>query len=87
VIMVSTSKQPNGTTGGSRRHHLSSSDWAERLWSKDQAASRLHHRRSVGRPSARRAMRLKPVGLHSRFRRVVAGARMPVDAAGGSFRN
>jgi hypothetical protein len=50
---------------------LSSSGSAERLWSKDQAASRLRHRRTVGRLSAKKAMRLKLVSVLNRFRCVV----------------
>jgi hypothetical protein len=38
---------PTARPARSRRHHLSSSGSVERLWSKDQAASRLNHRRSV----------------------------------------
>ena len=64
-----------------------SSGSAERLWSKDQAASRLNRRRRVGRLPARGSMRPKLVTVPSRFQSVVAGARMLFDAAGGSLRN
>ncbi len=43
----------------------------ELLWSKDQAASRLNHRRSASRL-------LKLVGAPNRFQNVVAGVRTPV---------
>src|SRR6267142_1676273 len=53
----------------SPRRHRSSFVWPERLWSNDQAASRLHHRRSASRLP-------KLVGAPNRFRvaadRVVA---------------
>jgi hypothetical protein len=58
----------------------------ERLWSKDQAASRLRHRGSAGRLSARRTMRPKLVSASNRFRGVATEARILNDAAGGSFR-
>ncbi len=45
---------PTARAARSPRRHLSSSGSAERLWSKDRAASPSHHRRSVGRLSARR---------------------------------
>jgi hypothetical protein len=66
---------PTARAARSPRRHLSSSGSAERLWSKDRAASPLHHRRSVGRLSARRPMRLKLVSAPNRFRGVVAEAR------------
>jgi hypothetical protein len=43
----------------------------ELLWSKDQAASRLNHRRSASRL-------LKLVGAPNRFQNVVAGVRTPL---------
>ncbi len=73
---------PAARAARSPRRHLSSSGSAERLWSKDRAASPLHHRRSGDRLPVRRPMRLKLVSAPNRFRGVVAEARMPDDAAG-----
>ncbi|SRR6266446_7345216 len=63
----------------SRQRHRSRSAWPERLWSKDQAASRLHHRRCAGRPSARRTMRLKLVSAPNRFRCVAGRSKSKVE--------
>src|SRR5260370_36849895 len=50
---------PAACPARSRQRHLSSSGSAERLWSKDQAATPLHHRGGAGGPSGR-----VPIGLN-----------------------
>jgi hypothetical protein len=76
VISVPTCQSPTARPARSRPHHLSSSGSSERLWSKDQAANRLNHRRSAGR------LRLKLINDRNPFLGVVTEARMSNDAAG-----
>jgi hypothetical protein len=54
-----------------RQRHHSKSGGAGRLWSEDQAPSRLSRRRSVGRP-----MRLKLVGVANRSKCGAIGGRL-----------
>jgi len=80
-------RQPNGTPGKkpaapSLKLRLGRTPLEQRSGIKPLAPSA--QRRSTVR---KETDELKPVGLHRRFRRVVAGARVPVDAAGGSLRN
>ena len=73
-------KDPIVRRARSRPRHLLNSGWAERLWSKDQAASPLRHRRSVGRLSAKKAVRLKLVSILSPLRSIVVVDRTLDDA-------